>query len=143
VALHQEEGFQAPSWAPWAAQHGAFCESPGPQDLGFLIPSSGGAYPLAALESLRRLAPQAAMAAAQGSLSLAAERVFDSVRWSLAGPAKEEALGLLLLAKPGSFLITETDYGLLRSQVKIQLIAEMQLIPGHSLKKVFNIIGVS
>jgi hypothetical protein len=128
---------------PWAAAHDAFCEPLDAGRAGFLLALvPGKPYPLAAISELRQAFPQGCLAATRGTFSLDAEKVFDSVRWSLGGRAKEEALSMLALARPGSLFVTEGDYADMRQHVKIQLIGEAKLSQDGDNKKIFNILEV-
>jgi hypothetical protein len=131
------------SWAAWAAQVDAFCESLDTGDLGFLIPCHPSEpYPLDEIQGLRRLSPSSALSAARGRFELSARKVFDSVQWDLSGPPKEECVAMLAMARPGSFMVVESDYSQVRHRVKIQIVAEIPLVPGGPGKKIFNIIEV-
>jgi hypothetical protein len=143
VALLLARELPAGNWTPWAARQGAFCEGMDALSPGFLIPpQEGGKFPLQALDELRKALPGARLAAVRGSFSLAAEEIFDSVRWSLKGQAKDEALALLRRPGEGSFCVVEADYVEIRQNVKIQLLGEAVLSPGTGPKKIFNIIAV-
>ena len=140
IAASSAEKIKALQWSAWAARHKAFCEITDSRCLGFLIPvAQDGPYPLEAIHELRAVLPDAGFSSVRGLFSLAAERVFDSVTWSLASDAKAEALELLSLAKPGAWCMTELDYPSVRQHVKIQLIAEKSLVPGAPMKRIFNI----
>jgi hypothetical protein len=143
IALRPGGSFGWASWGAWAQRHDAFCESMDSGALGFLLPlEPEAAYPLDAVQELRRLQPQAVLACMLGRSELESEMVFENVRWLLSGIPKAETLAMLHLGRPGSFLVTEADYALVRQNVKIQLIGEHFLLPEAQAKKIFNIIDV-
>lgn len=143
IAMHSAEPVLARLWADWAESEKAFCEGVDSREHGFLIPlKDGEKFPLRAIETLRRRVPAARFSAVRGNCSLAAERVFESVRWSVQGSPKSEAIAMLGRASDGALLVLEQDYAEFRQNARIQLLGEATLIPGENPKKIFNIIGV-
>jgi len=143
LGVHAADDLKVPQWQAWAERWDAFCEVIDSQTGGFFLPlGANEAYPLAQIQELRELLPEAGMSSVRGALGLAAEKVFDSVRWRLAGNLKQEALKLLSMTKAGSYFVSESDYLSIRQNVKIQLISETELSLGHGPKKIFNVLGV-
>lgn len=144
LALGTEAPLRLRQLEAWASRWRLFCEALDEQRAGFFFAQGGNEpYPLAAIQELQSLLPGSKMASIAGPLGLSAERALDSVRWSLVGRAKEEALTLLGQARIGQYFITENDYSFIRQNVKIQVMAERELAPESGLKRVFNILEIS